>query len=90
MSGMAWRPVSHGVSLKGVFHCSKSAKLSSIGNWGYQGNFKPVFFYEKISRKNTHKQKPTKKTKISEQKTTKATVFCAHNSKRVKVACLCV
>ena len=71
MNGMAWRPVSHGVS-----HCLKSEKLSSIGNWGYQGNFKPVFFYEKISRKNTHKQKATNKIKISEQKTTKATVFC--------------
>ena len=29
------------------------------------------------TQKNTHKQKQTNKTKISEQKTTKAAVFCA-------------
>ena len=23
-------------------------KLSSIGNWGYRGNFKPVFFRERF------------------------------------------
>ena len=38
--------------------------------------------------KNAHIQKPADKTKIGKRKTTKATVFCAHNSKRVKVTCL--
>ena len=39
---------------------------SSIIKWGYQDNFKPVFFYEKISRTQKHsKQKSTNKTKLS-------------------------
>ena len=38
--------------------------------------------------KNAHRQNPTNKIKINEQKTTKATVFCAHNFTRVKVASL--
>ena len=44
------------------------------------------FFYKKIlSVKNTHKQKPTNKTKTSKQKTTEATTFvCGKTSKGVK------
>ena len=38
--------------------------------------------------KNTHRQNPTNKIKINEQKTTKTTVFCAHNFTKVIVACL--
>ena len=61
---------------------------SSIGKWGNQGNFKPVyFFYEKISHaQKAHKQKRANKTKISKQKT--SAVFCTHNFKRVKITCL--
>ena len=51
------------------------------------------FFYKQIL--NTQKRtktltspKQTNKTKMSEQKATKATFFCAHNSKRIKVAYL--
>ena len=54
--------------------------MSNIGNWGYQDNFKPVcFLFTKRfhAHKNTHKQKQTKKTKISEQKTTKAAISSA-------------
>ena len=45
------------------------------------------FFYKKIlSVKNTHKQKPTNKTKTSKQKTTEATTFvCGKTSKGVKM-----
>ena len=39
-------------------------------------------------QKNSPMLKPANKTKISKQKTTKTTAFCAHNSKRVKVTCL--
>ena len=40
----------------------RGVHVSSIGNWGYQGNFKPVyfFFYEKIS----HTQKVPNPTKM--------------------------
>ena len=43
----------------------------------YQDNLKPVFFLrKKFKRTKTQiKPKPTNKTKLSEQKATKATVF---------------
>ena len=39
-----------------------------------------IFFLRKIFErtKTRHKQKPTDKSKVIEQKATKATVFCAH------------
>ena len=46
----------------------------------YQDNFKPVYFFYKKKFKRTKTQikpKPTNKTKTSEQKTTKATIFRA-------------
>ena len=56
--------------------------VSSIGNWGWQDNFKSIFFffiYEKISHtQNTHNRTLANKTKTSKQKTTKTTIFCAH------------
>ena len=50
-----------------------------------------LFFLRKdfACTKTHHKQQPTNKTKLSEQKTTKATIFtCTKTSKRVKVVCL--
>ena len=64
---------------------SINVKKSSIVNWGYQDNFKPVYFFlqKDFARTKTFTSKnELTKTKISEQKTTKTTT-----SKRVKVAC---
>ena len=77
---VAWCPVSHGVSLKGVFDCSKSAKtasqffkasknsfwLSSIDNWGYRDNLKPVNFFLQTDFKRT--KTPTSKNQPTKQK----------------------
>ena len=48
--------------------------------WGYQGNFKPVyfFFYEKISHEQKHKQTLTNKTKLRKHKIFKTTIFRAN------------
>ena len=47
-------------------------EVSSIVKWGYQGNFKPVyFFYEKISHAQIHSQ-----AKINQQN--KAKTFHVH------------
>ena len=41
--------------------------------------FQVSFFYEKISRAQKHSQSNTnQQTELRKQKTTKATVFCAH------------
>ena len=57
---------------------------SSIEKWGYQDNFKPIYFFFlrkdfKRTKTQINQNQPTK-TKISEQKTTKATVSCAHKN----------
>ena len=50
----------------------------------YAIEVKPVFFFFFFLRKDSAciktltNKKPTNKTKISEQKTTKATIFCSH------------
>ena len=40
---------------------------SSMGNWGHQDHFKPVYVFTKRFQmpQNTYKQKQTNKTKIS-------------------------
>ena len=44
------------------------------------------FFTKNVKHTKTQiKPKPTNKTKISKQKTTKATIFCAKTSKRDKI-----
>ena len=66
---------------------------SSICNWGYEDNFKPVyllFFLRKDFKciKTLTNKKPTNKTKITKQKNNKGDNFLrAQTSKRVKVAC---
>ena len=62
--------------------------VSSIVNWSYPDYFKPVFFF--FYKKVWHAQNANQltKVKISEQKTTKATVSCAQAVLTVKVACL--
>ena len=60
----------------------KGVHVSSIVDWGYEDNFRPVYFF--FSRKDSARiktlanKKLINKTKISEQKTTKATIFCKH------------
>ena len=52
-------------------------RVSSIVKWGYKDNFKPVYFFLRKNFKRTKTQimpKPTNKIKLSEQKTTKATI----------------
>ena len=43
-----------------------SAVCSSVVKWGYQGNFKPVFFYEKISRAQKYSQANNQQNKIKQ------------------------
>ena len=69
--------------LRGVY-------VSSIGNWGYEANFKAVYFFlrkDSARIKTLTNKKPTNKTKTSEQKNNKGNNFlCAQTSKGVKVA----
>ena len=70
--------------LRGVY-------VSSIGNWGYEANFKAVYFFlrkDSARIKTLTNKKPTNKTKTSKQKNNKGDNFLrAQFSKRVKVAC---
>ena len=54
--------------------------ISSIAKWGYQDNFKPVYFFftKKISRvKNTSQAKMNLQNKFKQTLTNKKTIFCA-------------
>ena len=60
--------------------CILNVRNSSIVKWGYQDSPKPVHFFvwkDFACTKVQIKPKPTNKIKLSKQKTTKATIFCA-------------
>ena len=68
---------------------------SNIVNWGYGDNFEPVYFFfflrkDSARTKTLTNKKPTNKTKISEQKTTKVILFCAHKLLRGKSRLFCI
>ena len=64
--------------------------ISRLVKWGYQDNFKPVyFFYEKISLAQKHSQANiNQQNKIKQLLNNKGNkCLCAQTSKRVKFAC---
>ena len=64
--------------------------MSSIVKWGYQDNFKPLyFFYEKILRAQKHSRANTKQQNEMKQTLNKKdnNFSSVKTSKRMKVAC---